>query len=149
MLYKEDKMKYILQVLVSIFIVVTLAGDSLYAERIFTDSDLRKYEGESPDSAEGSDSKGNLREKSSNTKDEQKAIQLCKNAISSGITDHGRYYGVKSVKLKELTPSKNAEDLLYIISFDAHLEIDIISPVECWVYKKEDGKLLYRITSKE
>jgi hypothetical protein len=38
---------------------------------------------------------------------------------------------------------------LYIISFDAHLEIDIISPVECWVYKKEDGKLLYRITSKE
>jgi len=149
MLFKEDRMKSILQVLASLFVVVIFAGDSLYAERIFTDSDLRKYDGESSDSTEGSDSKGNLQGRSSNTKDEQKAIQLCKNAISSGITVHGRYYGVKSVKLKELTPSTNAEDLLYIISFDAHLELDIISPVECWVYKKEDGKLLYRITSKE
>jgi len=129
--------------------VVILAGDSLYAERIFTDSDLMKYKGESPDSKEVSDSKGNLQERSSDTKDEQKAIQLCKNAINSGITVQGRYYAVKSLKMKELSPSANAEDLLYIISFDAHLEIDIISPVECWVYKKEDGKLLYRIKSKD
>lgn len=142
-------MRYMLQVLASLFVVLTLAGDSLYAERIFTDSDLRKYEGESPDSTEGSDTKGNLQGRSSNTKDEQKAIQLCKNAISSGITVYGRHSGVKSVKMKELTPSTRTEDLLYIISFDAHLEIDIISPVECWVYKKEDGKLLYRIISKE
>jgi hypothetical protein len=149
MLFKEDKMRYILQALASLFVVVILAGDSLYAERIFTDSDLMKYSGESSDSTEGSDSKGNVQGRSSNTKDEQKAIQLCKNAISSGITLQGRYYGVKSVKQKELTPSTKAEDLLFIISFDAHLEIDIISPVECWVYKKEDGKLLYRIVSKE
>jgi hypothetical protein len=149
MLYKEDRMRSMLQVLAALFIVVILAGDSLYAERTFTDSDLMKYSGEGSDSAEGSDSRGNIRGRSSNAKDEQKAIQLCKNAISSGITVQGRYYGVKSVKLKDVTPSSNAEDLVYIISFDAHLETDVISPVECWVYKKEDGKLLYRITSKE
>ncbi len=67
-------MRYLLQVLASLFVVVILAGDSLYAERIFTDSDLRKYEGESPDSTEGSDSKGNLQGRSSNTKDEEKAM---------------------------------------------------------------------------
>jgi len=141
-------MKSVLQILALLFVVGILAGDTLYAEKVFTDSDLLKYRGDSDDSTERSDSRGNM-QRSSDTKDEQKAIQLCKNAISSGITVYGRHSGVKSVKMKELTPSTRTEDLLYIISFDAHLEIDVISPVECWVYKKEDGKLLYRIISKE
>ena len=35
-------MRSLLQVLALLFVVVILAGDSLYAERIFTDSDLIK-----------------------------------------------------------------------------------------------------------
>lgn len=138
-----------LKVLVSVFFTFTLTADSLYAGQVYTDSDLMQYQSENSDSAEGNSLQGNGQGRISDTKDQQKAIQLCRNAISSGITVYGRYFGVKSVKMKEVTPSTSAEDLLYIISFDAHLETDIISPVECWVYRKEDGQLLYRITAKQ
>lgn len=134
-------MRYILKVLVALSFVVFLTENSIYAERVFTDGDLKKYGSGSSDTTSGSSG-------GQNTEDENKAIQLCKNAIKSGITVYGRYSGVKSVKLLEVTPSSQAADLLYIISFDAHLEQDIISHVDCWVYKK-DGQFTYRIISRE
>ncbi len=134
-------MRYILKVLIAFSFLIFLAEDFIYAKRVFTDDDLKKYGSGSSDTTDPS--QGGF-----DTEDENKAIQLCKNAIKSGITVYGRYSGVKSVKLLEVTPSAKAADLLYIISFDAHLEQDIISHVDCWVYKK-DGQFTYRIISRE
>ena len=137
-------MRYLIEIFIALSFVVFLSANSIYAERVFTDSDLKKYgEGNS-----GSTSGSSGSQRISGTEDEDKAIQLCENAIKSGITVYGRYSGVKSVRLKEVTPSTKAKDLVYVVSFDAHLEQDIISHVECWVYKK-DGQLTYRIASKE
>ncbi len=137
-------MRYITKIFIALSFVLLLTEGSLYAERVFTDSDLNKYKSGSSDSTSKSPDTGTGQE------EENSAIQLCKNAIELGITVYGQYYGVKSVKLKKVTPSTKAEDLLYILSFDAHLEHDIISPVDCWVYKnKKDGRLFYRITSTE
>jgi len=137
-------MRYILKVLIALSFVIFLSEDSICAEHVFTDDDLKKYGSGSSDSTSGISGTGT----GQNTEDENKAIQLCKNAIKSGITVYGRYSSVKSVKLIEVTPSTKAADLLYIISFDAHLEQDIISHVDCWVYKK-DGQFTYRIISRE
>jgi len=137
-------MSSVLKILIALFFVVLLSEDSIYAERVFTDGDLERYGSGSSDSTSGSSGSQGI----SDAGDENKAIQLCKNAIKSGITVYGRYSGVKSVELKEVTPSTKAEYLLYIISFDAHLEQDILSHVECWVYKKA-GQFTYRITSRE
>jgi hypothetical protein len=137
----------VFKVLIALSFIIFLAENSIHAERVYTDSDLKSYGEGSSDSTSGGSDMGTNRG-SSDTEDESKAIQLCENAIRSGITVYGRYSGVKSVKLKDLTPSSKAKDLVYIISFDAHLDHDIISPVECWVYRK-NGQLTYRITSKE
>jgi hypothetical protein len=138
-------MGYMLKVLIALSFIIILAESSIYAERVFTDSDLQKYGSGSSDSTGGSSDTGRS---SSDSGDEDRAIRLCRNAIMSGVTVYGRHSGVKSAKLIEVTPSTKAPDLLYIISFDAHLELDIISHVDCWVYKK-DGQFTYRVVSRE
>ncbi|MEW6586629.1 MAG: hypothetical protein AB1442_13610 [Nitrospirota bacterium] len=139
-------MRYMFGVFVAFFFVIFLADSSIYAGRVFTDSDLEQYGSGSSDSTSGSDT--DTGRGSADTGDEDKAIRLCTNAVKAGITVYGRHSGVKSVKLIEVTPSAKAADLLYIIDFDAHLDHDIISRVECWVYKKH-GEFTYRIISKE
>ena len=133
--------------LIALYFVIFLAKDSVYAGRVFTDADLEEYGSGSSDST-GGNADASTGQASANAGDEDEAIRLCTNAIKSGITVYGRHSGVKSVRLTELTPSTKAADLLYVISFDAHLEQDIISHVECWVYKK-GGQLTYRVISKE
>jgi hypothetical protein len=142
-------MRYLFSLLLGALVIAAMASDALCAERVFTDSDLQEYGGGSSAAKEETIGKGSGLGTDAGSADEQKSIQLCRNAVLSGITVDGRYSGVKRAEMKDLTPSSAAEDLRYIIGFDAHLETDVISQVECWVYKKENGQLLYRIIARE
>jgi len=139
-------MRYIFGVLVGLCCVIFLANSSVCADRVFTDSDLEQYG--SGSSGSRGESESDAGRGSADAADEDKAIRLCTNAVKAGITVYGRHSGVKSVKLLEVTPSTKAANLIYIIDFDAHLDHDIISRVECWVYKKH-GEFTYRVISKE